>query len=183
MTDCDFTNKTAVVTGGNGGLGTAIGRALWQRGANVILVDRDPAVHETASSIDPASQRVVGFEADVTNSEQLAGAVALAERRFGGLQLAVNNAGIVLPLMGIVKLSDEQWRGVIDVNLNGVFYGMKHQIQSMLKGGQGGAIVNTASALGLVAVPNAAAYIASKHGVIGLTKAAALECAPRGHPN
>lgn len=171
--------KAAIVTGGGSGLGAAIARRLAADGVRVLLADIDlTAALDVARTIDETGTRAVAIAADVTNSASVAGMVATAVTRWGRLDLAVNNAGIGQPPATIAKLPEDDWRRVIDVNLTGVFLCMHHQIPAMLKAG-GGAIVNVASALGLIGTAASAAYVAAKHGVIGLTKAGALEYATR----
>lgn len=172
----NFTGKVAIVTGAGSGLGESIAHRLAIEGARVLVADlnRD-AAHACAEAIGGYAR---AYTADVTVSADVAGMVAAAVERFGRLDLAVNNAGIGQPHVALAKLEEEAWRKVIDVNLTSVFLCMKQQIPSMLKTG-GGAIVNVASALGLIGGVTATAYSAAKHGVIGLTKSAALEYASR----
>ena len=174
--------KTALVTGAGSGIGRAIALAFAREGANLVLTDlRREGMDETlalakAERGDIKSELV---EADAGKPEDHAKAVKAALDAFGRLDVAVNNAGIGGRQANVEELTPEDWRKTIEVNLNGVFYAMNAQIPAMLKG-EGGAIVNMASILGQVAMPTSSAYVASKHGVIGLTRAAALENATRG---
>ena len=179
--EADFAGKVALVTGGASGLGAAIARTLFERQARVLIADRHAdAAEATARAIDPSGEWVMASGVDVTQPDQVAAAVQLSLSRFGRLDLAVNNAGIGQPTTSVAKLDEADWLRVISVNLNAVFFCLKYELQAMLQQGRGGAIVNTASALGIVGSTASAAYVASKHGVVGLTKAVALEYAMRG---
>jgi NAD(P)-dependent dehydrogenase (short-subunit alcohol dehydrogenase family) len=167
------------VTGAASGLGAATATMLFARSARVLITDLDSRAAEAlARKLDPSGERAIGVGVDVTRFDEVAGAVALAVDRFGRLDLAVNNAGIGQAGRSIVKMEEEEWRRVVDVNLTAVFFCLKHEIAAMLASG-GGAIVNMASALGNIGSMGASAYVASKHGVVGLTKATALEVAAR----
>jgi NAD(P)-dependent dehydrogenase (short-subunit alcohol dehydrogenase family) len=170
--------KVALVTGGSTGIGRATAQAFAAEGATVVVADR--AVedgHETVRLIQDAGGRALFVEADMSVSADVEAMVARAVDAYGRLDIAFNNAGVEGE-MGISthEFSDEEWDRVIGVNLTGVWRCMKHEIAAMLGSG-GGAIVNTSSIWGLVGVQGAAAYVASKHGIAGLTKAAALEYA------
>ena len=177
--------KSAIVTGGASGIGRATAVALAREGARVLVQDRaESGAQETVGLINAAGGQAVSIGGDVTNEEDVAAMVAKAVASFGKLNCAFNNAGISPAAAGPTmqrthELSLASWQKLIDVNLTGVFLCMKHQIPHMIAGG-GGAIVNTASVAGLVGLPTAAAYVAGKHGVIGLTKTAAMEYAREG---
>lgn len=172
--------RIALVTGAGSGLGEAIARAVHAAGASVLLADINlDAAERIAREVDPAGKTALAFQCDVTDAPAVEAMVQAAVSRWGRLDLAVNNAGIGQPPVSIAKLPVEDWRRVIDVDLTSVFLCMHHQIPAMLASG-GGAIVNVASALGLIGTVSGAAYVAAKHGVIGLTKAGALEYAKRG---
>lgn len=176
----EFQDKVAVVTGAGSGIGAAIARELGEGGAIVIVADLDlAAAQEVAGTIRGDGGRAHAVEADAADPEAAERLVALAVDTGGGLHLAVNNAGIGGPDEKIADYPLDGWKQVIDVNLNGVFYGMKHQIAAMVDGG-GGAIVNMASILGSVGWANACAYVAAKHAMVGLTKTAAIEYAGQG---
>lgn len=174
--------KTALVTGGASGIGRATALAFAREGALVAVADRtEVAAQGTVAAINAAGGQAIAIAADVTREDDVAGMVARALIAFGRLDCAFNNAGIAPFQVGPVgqkthELGESSWAGVIAVNLTGVFLCMKHQVPAMLRQG-GGAIVNTASIAGLVGLPTSGAYAASKHGVIGLTKSAALEYA------
>jgi NAD(P)-dependent dehydrogenase (short-subunit alcohol dehydrogenase family) len=175
MVDYDFTGKVALVTGAAGGIGRATAIAFASAGAAVTVADIDLAgAQETAAMISAAGGRGLALEVDVTDSAVVAEMVHQTVTTFGGLDFAHNNAGIVGAGAPVESMADDVWRRGIDVMLSGVFYGLKHEIPAIAARG-GGAIVNTSSGAGLIGFPTMANYVAAKHGVIGLTKAAALE--------
>lgn len=175
-------NKVALVTGAASGIGRAVALAYAREGARVVVSDVDQAGgRETVRSIEEA---VPGAEtwfvrADAADPDAHEALVREAVDRFGALHVACNNAGIGGELAPVGELSVEGWRRVIEVNLSGVFYGMRAQIPRMLEAG-GGAVVNMSSVLGQVGTASAAAYVSAKHGMVGLTRTAALEYAASG---
>ncbi|TVR10526.1 MAG: glucose 1-dehydrogenase [Salinarimonadaceae bacterium] len=178
--DRDFDGKTAIVTGAASGIGAAIARELAERGALVIVSDLSQEQSDAVcAQIAGKGGRAHAFVADVSDASAMERLVAFAVEKGGALQLAVNNAGIGGASDKTGDYPLDGWRKIIDVNLNGVFYGMRHQIPAMLEAG-GGAIVNMASILGSVGFMNASAYVAAKHGVLGLTKTAAMEYSAQG---
>jgi NAD(P)-dependent dehydrogenase (short-subunit alcohol dehydrogenase family) len=175
----DFSGKVAIVTGAGSGIGEAIARQLGQRGARVIATDIDEdAARRVSAQIEEEGGEALWMKHDVASPEAAEAAVRLAEETFGGLDMAINNAGIGGELTPVADYGIEAWNRVIAINLSGVFYGMKYQIPAMERAG-GGAIVNMASILGSVGTANASGYVAAKHGVVGLTKTAALEYSSR----
>ena len=175
----DFTGKVAFVTGAASGIGEAVATQLAERGAKVVVADlKLDAANRVVEAIKAKGGEAAAVAVDVGDAAQVEKAVQFAADTFGKLDLAVNNAGIggVAAPLGDYTLED--WHKVIDVNLNSVFYSMKYEIAAMLKSG-GGAIVNMASILGSVAFPNAPAYVAAKHGVVGMTKSAAIDYAKK----
>lgn len=173
----DFQDRVAIVTGAGSGIGAAIALELAERGATVIAADLDlAAAQDVASEIRGDGGKAHAIEVDVSDPAAVERMVAFAVETGGGLHLAVNNAGIGGPSETIADYPLDGWKQVIDVNLNGVFYGMKYQIAAMLASG-GGAIVNMSSILGSVGWANAAPYVAAKHALVGLTRTAALEYA------
>ena len=175
----DFAGKVAVVTGGASGIGEAVARALAARGGHVVVADIDEADSErVTTSIGDAGGSAKAIRTDVTDAASVEAMVQFAVDTYGGLDVAVNNAGIGGPLGPTGEYPIDGWQKVIEINLNGVFYGMRYQIPAMLARA-GGAIVNVASILGAVGTANSPAYVAAKHGVRGLTKAAAIEYATR----
>jgi NAD(P)-dependent dehydrogenase (short-subunit alcohol dehydrogenase family) len=167
--------KVALVTGGGAGIGRATALAFAAAGVAVVVLDRDGAAADETARLAREAAAVAG---DVTRSDDLARAVAVARERWGGLDAAVNNAGITLHRkLQAHEIDEGDWRRVLDVNLTGVFLAMRAEIPALLERG-GGAIVNVSSVAGLVGSSAAdAAYSASKHGIIGLTKTAALDYA------
>lgn len=171
--------KVAIVTGAGSGLGEAGAKRLALEGAKVIVADRDQESAERVASEITASERVATpYAVDVSAFEQAEGLVEFAASTYGQLDLAFNNAGITPALIDVHEIDPADWRAVIDINLTGIFYCLKAEITQMLEHG-GGAIVNMASTAGLMAHPQRGAYSASKHGIIGLTRSAAVEYAQR----
>lgn len=176
----DFAGKVAIVTGGGSGIGAAICRRLAVEGANVIIADVNvDAARRVSSEINAARQVAHDMAVDVTDANAVKAMVEYTTSEFGGLHLAVNNAGIHGQRIDTAGYSLDEWGRVLDVNLNAVFYCLKYEIAAMLKSG-GGSIVNISSVLGSLGLPLTAAYTAAKHGVVGLTKVAAIEYARYG---
>src|SRR3954469_13499623 len=168
--------KIAVVTGAAGVIGTATIQLLAARGSRIVAVDRREQDLKTAIKDLPGSAQAVSITADVSREEEVAEYVRATVDRFGAIDIFYNNAGIEGEIVSITKYPVETFRKVIDVNVVGVFLGLKHVLPVMLKQNSG-SIINTASIAGLIGSPDVAVYSASKHAVIGLTKSAALECA------
>ncbi|WP_420112453.1 glucose 1-dehydrogenase [Pseudactinotalea sp.] len=175
-----FAGKVAFVTGAGSGIGRATALALAREGASVVAADVDAAGSaETASLIEAAGGRAVAVMCDVTRSPDVRSALQTTVEEFGGLDIAFNNAGIEQPTTPAADIDDDLWDRVVDVNLRGVFLSMKHEIPLLQQRG-GGAIVNTSSGAGVKGFAGGAAYGASKFGVIGATKCAALDYASAG---
>ena len=175
----DLSGKVAVVTGAAGVIGTATLHLLAERGARIVAVDRKGADLAAAIKNLPASAEAYAIEADVTDEDEVKDYVRAAVDRFGTVDAFYNNAGIEGDVRPIPEYSLESFRRVLDVNVVGVFLGMKHVLPVMLKQNKG-SIINTASIAGLMGSPMIAVYSASKHAVIGLTKSAAWECTGTG---
>src|SRR3954466_803369 len=168
--------RTAVVTGAAGVIGSATMRLLAERGARIVAVDRKKPELKAAIKDLPASADASLVTADVTREEEVIEYVRAALDKFGIIDIFYNNAGIEGEVKAIPDYPLESFRRVLDVNVVGVFLGMKHVLPVMLKNNKG-SIINTASIAGLIGSPEGAVYSAGKHAVIGLTKSAALECA------
>ena len=183
MTDTrtgQFAGRVAFITGAGSGIGRATALAFAAQEAAVAVSDSsEKGLQETARLIEDQGGQVLSVLCDVTRSDDVAGAVTAAVQQFGRLDFAFNNAGIEQPPAPLHEISDEQWDRLIDINLRGVFYGMKHEVPAMLATG-GGAIVNTSSGAGVIGIAGQSAYAATKHAVIGLTKSAALDYAAAG---
>jgi NAD(P)-dependent dehydrogenase (short-subunit alcohol dehydrogenase family) len=176
MVTYDFSGKVALVTGAAGGIGRATALAFAASGAAVTVADIDEdGVRETAELIEKNGGQAFAVRTDVADSRSVEEMVDVTVRTFGGLDFAHNNAGIVGAGAPVAEMPDEVWERGIAIMLSGVFYGMKHEIPAIAARG-GGAIVNTSSGAGLIGFPEMANYVAAKHGVLGLTKTAALEC-------
>lgn len=178
-TPLDFSGKTILITGGSTGIGRATAEAFGRAGANVVIAARGPAGGDVADRIVAEGGRAVAIATDVAREDDVRRAVATAVDTFGSLDVAFNNAGTLPPTGPLVEQSMEAWNRTIAVDLTGVFLSMKYEIPAMLAG-TGGSIINTSSVAGLIADPGMAPYAAAKHGVIGLTKAAALDYARAG---
>ncbi|AFY33395.1 SDR family oxidoreductase [Calothrix sp. PCC 7507] len=176
----DLENKIALITGGSSGIGRATTLAFAKRGAKVVIGSRRIAEsEETLELVKAAGSEGISVQTDVSNSAEIEALVNQAVSAYGRIDYAFNNAGIEGIFSPLVEQTEENWDSVININLKGVWLSLKYEILQMLKQG-GGAIVNNSSIAGLIGFPDAAAYVASKHGVIGLTKTAALEYAKSG---
>ncbi|MBD0275718.1 MAG: glucose 1-dehydrogenase, partial [Acetobacteraceae bacterium] len=168
--------KVALVTGGAGGIGRAASLAFARRGARVVVVDREASAgEETARLAREAGSEARFVQADVTKSGDVQGYVQAALDAYGAIDCFFNNAGIEGEIRPTAEYDEAVFDAVIAVNLKGVFLGLRHVIPAMLRQRRGGSIVNTASTAGLAGSPGLSAYVASKHGVIGLTRTAASE--------
>lgn len=195
MNEGVLAGRVALVTGGGSGIGRATALLLAERGAGVAVADIDELgarvteeLVARATGATAAGRPVVALRVDVTSPDEVDAMVAGVAERFGRLDLAVNAAGVSGRYGATAEMPVEEWQRVIDVNLTGVFLCLRAELRHMLTGHddgggepvEGRAIVNVASAAGQMGVPGLAHYSASKHGVIGLTRSAALECARRG---
>jgi NAD(P)-dependent dehydrogenase (short-subunit alcohol dehydrogenase family) len=172
-------NKVAIVTGAGSGIGREIAWQLAAEGATVVTSDvNENGGRQTVAHIEEQRGRAIFVKADTSSPRDNESLVSEAVKRFGGLHIAVNNAGIGGPSAPVGEYPIEGWDKVVSVNLSGVFYGMRYQIPAMLRAG-GGSIVNIASVLAQVGFRSSSAYAAAKHGVVGLTQSAALEYGPQ----
>lgn len=173
-----FINKTVIITGAANGIGKATAIAFGERGANVVVADI-VGTSETVNAITLAGGKAIGVKCDISKESDVKAMVEKTIATYGKLDYAFNNAGIEGVMTLTQDYTEEAWQRTIDVNLKGVWLCMKYEILEMLKTG-GGSIVNCASIAGLVGFFGASAYVASKHGVVGMTKTAALENAKTG---
>jgi NAD(P)-dependent dehydrogenase (short-subunit alcohol dehydrogenase family) len=172
-----FDGRVAFVTGATGAIGRATALAFAREGASVAVADVAPdGNQDTARTIEQAGGSALAVTCDVTRAEDVAAALRATVDRFGRLDVAFNNAGIEQPIKPVVEIGDDEWDRLFAVNLRGAFVSMKHEIELMLESG-GGAIVNTSSGAGVKGFEGQAAYAATKHGLIGLTRSAALDYA------
>lgn len=170
-----FSGKTALITGAGSGIGRATAIAFAAEGANVIACDVDDAGGEaTVATIRNGGAEAEFVHADVSRAADCAAMVDRAVKRFGRLDVAFNNAGINVAVAPIADIDEATWQRIVGINLTGVFLSMKAEIPAMKRNG-GGAIINTASVGGLIGTAGVTAYCATKHGVVGLTKSAALD--------
>jgi NAD(P)-dependent dehydrogenase (short-subunit alcohol dehydrogenase family) len=173
-------NKVLIVTGGGGGIGRAASLVLADAGAHVVISDiKESDGNETLAAVRSGGGSAIFVKADLAVESDVQQLVGAALAHFGKLDGAFNNAGLEQCALPLHELSTAQWERALRVDLTSVFWCIKYQVLAMLDHGHG-AIVNTASSLGQVAIANASEYIASKHGVIGLTRAAAAEYGSRG---
>ncbi|MFE3203642.1 SDR family NAD(P)-dependent oxidoreductase [Embleya sp. NPDC059237] len=176
----EFAGKVALVTGAASGIGLAIAHRLAAGGAAVVLADFNEAgAREAADALSADGARAAAVAVDVTDPDSVEAAVRFTVETFGALHLAVNNAGIAGPSGPTGEYDVAAWDRVIATDLSGVFYSMRHELPAILAAG-GGAVVNMSSILGTNGFAGQAAYVAAKHGVIGLTKTAAVEYAEHG---
>jgi len=175
-----FDGKTALVTGAGSGIGAEIARQLASEGASVVVTDiKAEAAEAVVAQITDAGGTAASFVQNTATWQDSEAAVRFAQDTYGGLHLAVNNAGIGAPPQTIGDYDVDAWDRVRAVDLDGVFYGLKFELPAIVASG-GGAVVNMASILGSVGMANNAAYVASKHALVGLTKVAALEYTAQG---
>lgn len=173
----ELENKVAVVTGAGSGIGRAIGLLYASEGAKVVISDiNEKGGNEVVSEIKARGGDAFFVKADTSKPADNESLVDQTVKRYGGLHITVNNAGIGGPSTPLGEYPIDGWDKVILINLSGVFYGMRYQIPAMIRSGSG-SIINVASILGVVGFANSSAYVAAKHGVVGLTKSAALEYA------
>jgi NAD(P)-dependent dehydrogenase (short-subunit alcohol dehydrogenase family) len=175
-----MTGKVVVITGGASGIGRAAALAFAREGARVVIGDVNVSGAESVvATIKNTGGEASCLPVDVTKAADIQKMIGHAVSQYGGLDFAFNNAGLIGSVAGIVATSEEDWHSVVATNLTGVWLCMKYEIPEMLKRGKG-AIVNNGSVTGLVGMPGPIANVATKHGVSGLTKSAALQYATQG---
>ena len=180
MTSGEFSGKVAFITGAGSGIGRSTVLAFAAAGADVVIVDSNPhGCAETERLAAKHGGRTLTQTCDVTRSDEVQAALAATMDEFGRLDIAFNNAGIEQPPTPLAGIAEADWDRVLNIDLTGIFLCMRHEIPLMLKS-NGGSIVNTSSGAGVIGIRGQAAYVAAKHGVIGLTKAAALDYADTG---
>lgn len=178
MLENAFSEKSIVITGAAGGFGSLLAERLFNEGAKLLLSDRsEEGLAALANRLGGISEHLQTRACDVTQEDQISTLMEYAVSQFGVLDIGVNNAGMSTPMNSFVDVTEKDFDLNIAVNLKGVFFGMKYQIRHMLENTNGGIILNVASKAGVGGAPSLAAYSAAKHGVIGLTKTAALEFA------
>jgi NAD(P)-dependent dehydrogenase (short-subunit alcohol dehydrogenase family) len=175
----DFAGKVALVTGGSSGIGRATAVLFARYGAKVVIGDANPAGSETVDEIKQSGGNALFVTTDVSNAKQVESLVAAAVKTYGRLDFAFNNAGILADGVHLADLDESTFDRVMAVDVKGVFLSMKYELQQMLRAGEG-VIVNNASIAGMIADPGISAYVAAKHAVIGLSRAAAIEYAGKG---
>ncbi len=172
--------KVAIVTGGSAGIGRATAVAFGAQGAKVVVASRrEQESEETLKLIRAAGGEGIFIQTDIAVPADVEGLINATVEIYGRVDIACNNAGVLGSMQPLLDTSDEQWDWLINTNLKGTWLCMKHQIRQMVRQG-GGVIVNIASVAGLVGIPGCSAYAATKHGIVGMTKTAALEYAKAG---
>lgn len=177
----EMNDRVALITGSSSGIGRATAEAFAAKGASVVLAARRQAeLASLAAEIETRGGKATAIKTDVSVGKDVEQMVDHAIKVFGRLDYAVNNAAIEGRFAGITDLAEEDWDRVLDINLKGTFLCMKHEARAMLGGGHGGAIVNVGSVNSFIGFPTGSAYVASKHGLIGLTTSVSAELAPQG---
>lgn len=177
--DHDFSDKVALVTGAASGIGLAVAEGFARAGASVAIVDVDGNAASAVAERLGAGDRITSIACDVTDEDAVAAMVEEVANRFGRIDFAYNNAGIHVPVADTAHASTEDFDRLMAINMRGTWLCMKHELRQMEKQGGAAAIVNCSSQSGIAAAPGLGAYVASKHAVIGMTRAAALEYARR----
>ena len=177
----DMNDRVALITGASSGIGRATAEAFAGKGARVVLAARrQDELASLVTEIEARGGKATAIKTDVSAAKDVERMVAHAIEAFGRLDYAVNNAGIEGQWTGITDLGEDEWDRVLDINLKGTFLCLKYEARAMLDCGQGGAIVNIGSVNSFLGFPTGSAYVASKHGLIGLTTSVSAELAPQG---
>ncbi len=177
----DMNDRVALITGASSGIGRATAEAFAGKGARVVLAARrQDELASLVTEIEGRGGKATAIKTDVSAAKEVERMVAHAIEAFGRLDYAVNNAGIEGQWAGITDLAEDEWDRVLDINLKGTFLCLKYEARAMLDCGQGGAIVNVGSVNSFLGFPTGSAYVASKHGLIGLTTSVSAELAPQG---
>lgn len=179
MNQLNLQDKVVLITGAASGIGRATALAFAEAGAKVVIGDVDPRAEETVNEIVTRNGKAIFHKTNVASSQQVKALVAKAVSEYGKLDIAFNNAGLLPPTAPLAEQTEEDWERTMSVDVSGVFYCLKHELTEMSKVGKG-VIINTASVAGLIADPGMAPYVAAKHAVAGLTKAAAIDYAAQG---
>ncbi|EMY80686.1 short chain dehydrogenase [Psychroflexus gondwanensis ACAM 44] len=174
-------NKVVLITGASSGIGKSTAEAFAAKGAHVVLAARrKDELDSLVASIKAGGGKASAIKTDVSITKDVQGMVAYTIDTYGRLDYAINNAGIEGELAPITELPEDVWDSVMNINLKGVFLCMKYQAKAMIKGGHSGAIVNVGSVNSFLGFPSGAAYVTSKHGLVGLTTSVSAELAPQG---
>lgn len=177
----DMNGRVALITGASSGIGKATAEAFAAKGARVVVAARRQGeLASVVTGIEARGGKASAIQTDVSASKDVERMVAHAIEVYGRLDYAVNNAGIEGRFAGITDLTEEDWDGLLDINLKGTFLCLKYEARAMIAGGHGGAIVNIGSINSFLGFPTGAAYVTSKHGLIGLTSSVSAELAPQG---
>jgi NAD(P)-dependent dehydrogenase (short-subunit alcohol dehydrogenase family) len=177
----DMNGRVALITGASSGIGRATAEAFAAKGAGVVVAARrQDELASLVTDIETRGGKATAIKTDVSAKKDVERMVAHAIEMYGRLDYAVNNAGIEGHLAGVTDLTEEDWGNVLNINLTGTFLCLKYQARAMIAGGQGGAIVNIGSVNSFLGFPTGAAYVTSKHGMIGLTTSVSAELAPQG---
>lgn len=175
----DFTSKVVLITGAAQGFGKGLAEELAKRGALLVISDvKEDAVTKVATTIDPSGEKVIAMKCDVSKQDQCKAMVDIAIEKFGRVDIAVNNAGVAPPMAPLHMTTEEMMDNQFNINVKGVQFGMRFQIEQMLKQ-DSGTILNVSSMAGIGGAPGVASYAAAKHAVIGLTKTGAVEYASK----
>jgi NAD(P)-dependent dehydrogenase (short-subunit alcohol dehydrogenase family) len=177
----EMKNKVALITGASSGIGRATAKAFSAKGASVVVAARrKDELDSLVAEIEATGGKAIAISTDVSIAKDVQRMVTRAIEEFGRLDYAVNNAGIEGEFSGIIDLAEDEWDRVLNINLKGIFLCLKHEAKAMIEGGHNGAIVNIGSVNSFLGFPTGSAYVASKHGLVGLTSSVSAELASQG---